>query len=104
MPSATMNEADAKFPTASDNGIPPSPTRENPAGVQLSPENERDTDSTDSLNTGVPQICPNPEQKLGPSGPAFDAQQHQAHLREHMDAETRAGDALTTREGGLYSD
>ncbi|CAE6470219.1 unnamed protein product [Rhizoctonia solani] len=85
MPSATMNEADAKFPTASDNGIPPSPTRENPAGV-------------------YPKSDPNPEQKLGPSGPAFDAQQHQAHLREHMDAETRAGDALTTREGGLYSD
>ncbi|KAH7335397.1 hypothetical protein B0J17DRAFT_719930 [Rhizoctonia solani] len=85
MTSSSMNEADAKFPTASDNGIPPSPTRENPAGV-------------------YPKSDPNPEQKLGPSGPAFDAQAHQAHLREQMDPETRAGDSLTTREGGLYTD
>ncbi|KAB5594445.1 hypothetical protein CTheo_2076 [Ceratobasidium theobromae] len=85
MPTTSLGEADAKFPSASKHGIPPSPSRENPGQV-------------------YPKSDPNPEQKLGPSGPAFDAQQHEAHLREQMDPEMRAGDSLTTQEGGLYTD
>jgi len=85
MSSSTMGEADAKFPTASDNGIAPSPTRENPGQV-------------------YPKSDPQPEQKIESGGPAFDAKEHQAALRAHMDKETKAGDSLTTQEGGLYAD
>ncbi|KAG9088331.1 hypothetical protein FRC06_002089 [Ceratobasidium sp. 370] len=87
MTSGSLSEADAKFPTAADHGIPPEPTRENPAGV-------------------YPKSSPQPEKKNDP-GARFDendARAHIAALREGMDAETRAGDALTTREGGMYAD
>ncbi|QRV88770.1 hypothetical protein RhiJN_16788 [Ceratobasidium sp. AG-Ba] len=86
MPSASLGEADAKFPTAADNGIPPEPTRENPAGV-------------------YPKSSPVPEQKNESGGfTASDAKAHAAALQEGMDSETRAGDSLTTRQGGMYTD
>ncbi|KAG8735114.1 hypothetical protein FRC10_010966 [Ceratobasidium sp. 414] len=79
--------ADAKFPTAVDHGIPPEPTRENPAGV-------------------YPKSSPQPEKK-NDSSAGFDEEDARAHiaaLREGMDAEAGAGDALATREGGMYAD
>ncbi|KAG9122370.1 hypothetical protein FRC07_001293, partial [Ceratobasidium sp. 392] len=79
----SLGEADAKFPTAADHGIGPEPTRENPAGV-------------------YPKSDPQPEEK-NESGAGFDnkdAKAHAAALQQGMDSETRAGDALTTREGG----
>ncbi|KAG8690999.1 hypothetical protein FRC09_011770 [Ceratobasidium sp. 395] len=83
----SLGEADAKFPTAAGHGIGPEPTPENPGGV-------------------YPKSDPQPE-KTNQSGAGFndkDAKAHATALREGMDAETKAGDALTTREGGLYTD